>query len=372
MTLWHPTSHAQVIYASDPFKLTTEGYVNAVGGDDRQHGDSVGGSTRSTQIDGGVRVLGEYIFAPQRSIGIRVEVNASPEEHVNAGERSLLYVDSFGRLELGRRRGLPDSLYGYAPNTYAFTSAEFGVTSGRTLDPGGMLATSFLPTALRTRIDAISGNGVTSAFFGDVSPKVLYVSPKKYGLQLGASYAPKVDDRSAANPYKGLFQTGLAYQTDFGQNFFRVGGSYSRAAIDRDITGGDFSPTRSLHSLSLGSELNFGEVWDFGISASTNGNDSGNADGAGNYGAHGVTASVNYNNGKWVVGGYVQYAKSGDSLAGRDDLSVFQVGVAYRIDPKVRIFAAFYDYRLKNNGSPSADFPLATGNVLLTGIRWTL
>jgi predicted porin len=213
---------------------------------------------------------------------------------------------------------------------------------------------------------------VTSAFFGDVSPKLLYVSPKKYGLQLGASYAPKVDDSSAANPYKDLLQTGLAYQSDFGQNFFRVGGSYSQAAIDHDVAGADFSPLRSLHSLSLGSELNFGEVWDFGISASANSHDSGNADGAPNYGAHGVTASINYNNGKWVVGGYVQRAKSGESLAGRDDLSVFQLGVAYRIDPKVRIFAAFYDYRLKNNGSVSPDSPLATGNVLLTGIRWTL
>ena len=30
---------------------------------------------------------------------------------------------------LGRRQGLPDTLAGYAPNNYTFTSAEFGVSN---------------------------------------------------------------------------------------------------------------------------------------------------------------------------------------------------------------------------------------------------
>lgn len=372
---WGTGAQAQAVFASEPLKFTLEGFINGTLGHSGQAGQRPAGDSRNTQADAGLRLLGEYAIAPQRVVGVRVEANASPEEHASVGERSLLYIDSLGRLELGRRRGLPDSLVGYAPNTYAFTSAEFGVTSGRTLDPGGTLASGFLPSSLRTRIDAISGNGASSAFFGDTSPKVLYVSPKKYGLELGVSYAPKIDAGSgAANPYKELLQTGLAYQADFGQDFFRVGGSYSRASANKDAVAGPAAPLlRNLNSLSVGTELNLGEVWDFGINLSHNGGAAGATVDAPSHGARGVTASANYNNGKWVGGGYLQRATAGNNPAGRDVLSVFQLGAAYRIDTKLRLYTAFYHYRLSNDGLGQTVAPSSfRGNVVLAGVRWTL
>jgi hypothetical protein len=370
-------AQAQAVYDAAPFKLTAEGFINStagyVGG-----GGAASGSARHLQTDVGIRLFGEVALAPRRALGLRVEANASPEEHLSAGERSVLYVDRFGRFEIGRRRGLPDSLVGYAPNTYAFTSAEFGVTSGRTLDPGGTLASSFLPEPLRTRINTIAGNGASSAFFGDISPKVLYVSPKVIGLELGLSYAPKIDaDAAPIRPYQALWQAGLAYQNDFGQNFFRLGGSVSHATANRDgdaaAVGLNRLPLRSLNSLSVGAELNLGEEWDFGINLSQNSRNAANAPDAANGGAHGITASVNYNNGKWVVGGYAQRAAGSASEFGRDRLSVLQLGIAYRIDTKLRIFAAVYDYRLSSDGvaAASARAPFQ-GTVLLTGVRWTL
>lgn len=356
------------------FKLIIDGYLNGTVGHASRLNGVVAGETRNTQVDAGLRLLGEYVLAPQRTIGIRLGGNANSEEHFNAGERSVLYVDSFGRIEIGRRRGLPDSLSGYAPNTYGFTLAEFGVNSGRTLDPGATLATSFLPAVIQSRINAVSVNGVSSAFSGDISSKILYVSPKVSGFQLGLSYAPNVENSNAdTNPYKSLLQTGLVYQYDFGQNFFRVGGSFSHASIDRGISDNFFTPTKDLNSLSLGTEINFGEVWTFGTNVSFNSKDAGNTIGSPAYGARGITASANYNDGKWVFGGYLQHARTGDNFAGRDNLFATQLGVAYRIDTKLRIYSAIYHYRLTNNGSPqSSTSSSSSGNVLLTGLRWTL
>jgi predicted porin len=373
-------AQAQVVANADAFRLTTEGFINATVGNGSHSGSGLADDARRLQVDAGIRLFGQYNFDPQRAIGVRAELNGSPEEHVRGGERSLLYIDPVGRFEIGRRRGLPDSLVGYAPNTYAFTAAEFGVTSGRTLDPGAGLATTFLPDALGGRINAVSGNGASSAFFGDTSPKILYVSPKFSGFQLGVSYAPKIDGGSSAgHPYDSLFQTGLAYQKDFGQNFFRFGGSYSNASVDQGAADALNVPgLRKLDSWSLGTEINFGEVLTFGLNASRNGGDSGNPVGApafgnGLYGAHGVTASVNYNDGKWVYGGYVQRANGGENVAGRDNLTVFQLGIAYRIDTKLRVFAALYDYRLKNDGIGGAiPSSSVSGKVLLAGVRWTL
>lgn len=372
------TAQAQLTYGDTPVKLTLEGYLNAtVGHGDSEQGNALG-SARDHQEDAGLRLYAEHSLGAQRVIGVRVETNASPEDHVNVGERSLIYIDTLGRFEIGRRRGLPDSLIGYAPNTYAFTSAEFGVTSGRTLDPGANLATSFLQQGIAQRINAISENGANGAFFGDTSPKILYVSPKVLGSQLGLSFSPKLENGNRpANPYKELLQAGLAYQEDFGQNFFRVGGSYSYANVNSNlvsgsVTGNNLLPNRDLHSLSIGAALNLGEVWEFGLNLSEN-NRGDNSVTSARHGAHGITASINYNEGKWVYGGYVQRAHGGASAIGKDLLTVFQIGMAYRIDTKLRVYAAYYNYKLDHEATSVSSFaPTNRGNVFLTGLRWTL
>lgn len=374
------TAHAQMTFTDSPSsanKLTVEGYVNATAGHGEREKGIDFGSARKTQVDAGLRLYAEHSLGEQRVIGIRVETNASPEDHVNVGERSLIYVDQLGRFEIGRRRGLPDSLIGYAPNTYAFTSAEFGVTSGRTLDPGATLATTFLQRGIAQRINTVSENGANGAFFGDTSPKILYVSPKVLGSQLGLSYSPKLENGNRIdNPYKELLQAGLAYQEDFGQNFFRVGGSYSYANLQPGITGiqtgNTGSPNRDLSSLSIGAALNLGEVWEFGINVSQN-NRGENSPESARHGAHGITASINYNEGKWVYGGYVQRAHGGASSTGKDFLTALQVGIAYRIDTKLRVYSALYSYQLTHDAIGETTIPASNkGNVFLVGVRWTL
>lgn len=365
-------AQAQQVLVTEPFKLTAEGFVNATIGAPLKNINPSLGESDHRQIDAGLRLYAEYALASQRVLGLRLQADASGgagQSRTRLGERSLIYIDpAVGRFEIGRRRGLPDNLIGYAPNTYAFTSAEFGVNSGRTLDPSGTLVTSFLPAALASRIDAVSENGAYSAFFNDDSPKLVYVSPKRLGTQLGLSFSPQLERGVAGgNPYKQLLQTGLAYQQDFGQDFFRLGGSFSYAALDGKAAPVGSRPGRDLASLSLGGGLNLGEVWDFGANFSVNSKDSLPPGRFQRYGARGATASVNYNDGEWVYGAYLQRADGANTLAGRDSLSAFQLGVAYRIDTQLRVYAAYYRYDLRSSTSRSS-----AGAVLLAGVRWIL
>lgn len=336
---------AQVVVGDSPYRLTIEGYANATAGHQTRQNDLV----------------------PGERDGVRVEGNAAPDDHFTAGERSVLYSDSWGRVEIGRRRALPDTLAGYAPNNYTFTSAEFGVTSGRTLDPSGTLATVFLPPEIASRIDAISSVGFTSALFFDVSPKVIYVSPKAAGFQAGGSYTPDVDDNQG--PFKRLLQGGLTHETYVGQNVFRLGGSLSHASIDNGALAG--ASPGSLNSVSVGASASLDTSLDIGFNVTQN-NSSANAPAgpSSSYGARGYTISVNYNTGPWTFGTYYQQARAGEGAAGagRDRLNVAQVGVSYRINTKVRFYGAYYDYSLHTNGRLLNVSP-SSGGILLLGTR---
>ena len=358
---------AQVVVGDSPYRLTIEGFANATAGHQTRKNDRIAGAREDARIDAGLRFLGQVNTRAGGIFGVRVEGNASPDEHFVAGERSLLYSDSWGRVEIGRRRALPDTLAGYARNNYTFTAAEFGVTSGRTLDPGGTLATAFLPPQIAARIDAISGVGFTSALFFDISPKLIYVSPKAAGFQAGVSYTRDVDDDQG--PFKRLLQGGLTHETYESQNVFRIGGSVSHAGVDNGALPG--ASPGSLNSLSVGASASLDSSLDIGLNFSQN-NSSANAPvgPSSPYGARGYTVSVNYNTGPWTFGTYYQQARAGEGAAGagRDRLNVAQAGASYRISTKVRFYGAYYDYRLHHEGGLLNGTPL-TGGVLLLGTR---
>ena len=85
-------------------------------------------------------------------------------------------------------------LTGYAPNAYTFSSAEFGLSSGRTLDPGGTLPTAFLSAELTNQINSISSLGFATTLFDDRSGKLIYVSPKRGGWEGGISFSPRAEE----------------------------------------------------------------------------------------------------------------------------------------------------------------------------------
>lgn len=280
-------------------------------------------------------------------------------------------LGAWGRAEFGHRQGLPTTLYGYAPNTFAFTSADFSVATGRSLDPGGTLATAFLPGDIASRIDAVSSLGAVATLANDLSTKLIYLSPKLNGFQGGLSYASDVDE--PAKRFVNLVQGRLLYESYRGRNVYRLGGSFNHADGRQPVLAQ--AGYRDLESVNLGASATFVDEWTVGAAVTDDGRsgllDVPQATSAAP--AWGVTVSLNYNSGPWTAGGYLQQVRSeSDPLRpGSDLLQVLQIGISHRFNTKVRVFAASYFYRFDDEGRASAADRFR-GTVLLAGLRLTL
>ena len=346
---------------------TVEGYANFIGG--RSQSEEGRDATGRSRLDVGLRVLALHQAPSGLRFGARGEALSSPEDRIESGERSALALGEWGRLELGKRRGLPTTISGYAPNNFTYTGAEFSVPSGRGLDPGDTLATSFLAPGLAAQIDAVSTLGFAPRLFNDQSGKLIYVAPKLRGWQFGASYSPRAEEQDGR--FEDLAQLGLTREVYAERNVYRVGGSFVRARGGRDpLTA---FPVANLHSLNVGVAVTFVDAWTLGAALTYDG-DSGLSRGpleSERDSAYGQTFSVNFNSGPWTVGGYGQYARSaGDpATAGTDLLRLVQIGLSYRTSTRVRLFGATYRYRFADEGGRRGDFD---GTVALAGLRVTL
>jgi len=361
-----PLGYAQVTMERGAVSLTVEGYANGTGGRSFAE-DEQGTDSSDARLDAGVRGLALYRWT-DNAVALRGELVTSPEDGLEAGERTILAFGAWGRLEVGKRQGLATTLFGYAPSTFAFTSAEFSVATGRSLDPGGTLATAFLEEPLAAQIDAISYLGSTAALFNDLTAKLAYVSPKAHGIQGGWAYAPE----DSSDRFRHLVQAGLAYEAYTGRNVYRVGGSLS--AAEGDTASGQ--RYRDLLSINIGFAATLIDAWNLGLAVTydaESGLPRASSSPSSEEDAWGITASLNYNTGPWTVGGYLQHAIGEANLLDGDyeRLQIGQVGASYRVTTKLRFYGAMYVYRFEEQGgAPSAE--RSRGAVLLGGIRITL
>lgn len=117
---------SQLVYETTPYKLTVEAYANLTGAYNTGEDHARDRETSSGLIDAEMRFLGTIKTTRDLTIGSRVTLHATSDEAFEFGKRSFLVQSGWGRVELGKRRGLPDVLSGYAPNAYQFVPAEFG------------------------------------------------------------------------------------------------------------------------------------------------------------------------------------------------------------------------------------------------------
>src|SRR5713101_233542 len=292
---------AQIVTRSDHIDLTLEGYANTTAGLPQSVAPTDRGRSDDVRVDAALRGLARWKNPSGPDVGLRAVIESSPEDRLNLAEASLLVFGQAGRLEIGKRPGLPDVLTGYAPNSFAFTGGEFGPASGPSLDPGGGLQHAFLSTNLAKQLNALAVLGASASLADDRSAKILYVSPKHRGFLAGLSYGPNADDPR----FDRLIQSGLVHESYWSSNIFRVGGSYTYSHA-RSGLGVD---QRSLHSFNVGATLILDYDWMLGVSGTWNGKS-----GVVRYAntapsdAYGATASVNYNHGRWTAGVYYQWA----------------------------------------------------------------
>ena len=350
------SSHGQVVVEGDEWHGTIEGWSNATWGRCFDQSAEVCGD-RDGRIDAALRGLARTRFDDGPNVGLRIVAESTPEDRFDLTEASVIAFGVGGRFEFGDRQGLPDVLTGYAPNSFTFTSADFGPASGASLDPGGGLQPAFLSTAASAVVRELGALGFAATLFDDRSTKALYVAPKIRGWLAGVSYAAEVDDPRFAE----LLQTGLVYEAYFGQHVLRAGGSWSHARGAATYS--------DLDSVNLGITWILEDSLTIGLSGTSNGSTGPDATGAHRSSAHGVVASVNYNDGPWTFGGFYQVARSeGDATrVGRDRLEALELGVSWRWSTRVRIYGAWYHASIEDEGlrEPDAD-------VLLMGVRVTL
>ena len=367
VALTSPPARSQVVLNAMPVSFTIETYGNATAGVTREADTIRGPSPDAASFDGAARVLARIAILNGPDIGARV-VAEGTTNNVHVSEASLLLFGSAGRLEFGKRMGLPDVLSGYAPNSFTFATAEFGPPTGRTLDPGGGLQTQFLHSAVRARVEPLANRGVTASLFNDESTKILYVLPKRNGWLGGVSFSTDAEDPR----FDHLTQIGLVHESYWHQNIWRWGGTYAHARANQT---GDAAGLRDLNSASFGTSVTLDDSLDIGLSASYDGT-SGTSRVAPDNGtspAWGATVSLNYNTGPWTFGGYYQQARApaAGSQAGNDRLSAFEVGASYRFTTRIRLYGAWFLYDLTSDRGGSD--PIAgSGSVLTLGLRATL
>jgi Gram-negative porin len=364
-------TQAQRVFEHGPFGVTVEAYANATAAQNTGEDNTADPKRKAARIDAGLRLLGLAKTERGPKLGARLELLSSKDNTLEVGERSFLALGDWGRLEAGKRRGLPNVLTGYAPNAYTFTSAEFGLSSGRTLDPGGNLPTAFLSADLASRINAIASRGFAATLFDDRSGKLIYVSPKKAGWEGGVSFSPRAEEQGGR--FKRLLQAGLVHESYFDEHVLRVGGSYSGAQGAGDVASANAFD--DLRSLSGGATLVLANALYLGVSVSYDGRSGLQrvAAPASRSNGFGYATSINYNTGPWTLGAYYQQARAeGDPLRlGRDDLRAAQVGASYRLNTRVRLYAAGYVYRFLDEGGVAAG-DRYSGHVVLIGTRITL
>lgn len=362
---------AQLHLKKGATQFTLEGYANITAGGVAGLESEWGERGDRVRIDAGLRPLVITPLSGSSKIGVRLAVTGANEDGIDLEEASLLVFGDWGRVELGRRQGLPDVLYGYAPNGYTFTSAEFGLASGRRLDPGGALPLAFLPSSLGRQISGLSSLGFAATLFEDRSAKILYVSPKWKGFEAGLSYSPWAERQG--DQFRHLIQTGLVHETYFGEHIFRLGASFTHAEGRKDQA----VRYHDLNSVSGGATLILNSEIYLGASATYDSSAAGVVTQAALPASRsqdrvGYALSANYNSGPWTVGGYWHQAWGlRDSLTrNRDDYRAWQIGGSYRFNTKIRLYAADYVYRL-SNGVPGVH-DRSTAHVLLTGLRFAL
>ena len=367
------TANAQFAYQGGPYQLNVEGFANATGAAavrDRNQFDAHGGAGR---IDFETRVLALADTAHGFAVGPRITFRGTESKAIQRGEYSLLVTSEWGRVEFGRRRGLPDTLTGYGPNAYQFVSSDYGPASGPSLDPDGGLASTFIDSKLATKLNSLASLGITATAFADESPKVIYVSPKSHGLLGGISYSRNVDSKTGH--YDALLQTGLVYEKYWEQNVLRVGGSYSYAD---GKTNSNASTTRtdSLHSFCGGVSLTLDDALTIAASFTFNGDtglqhlrsETRIAD------AYGYAISANYNHGPWTFGGFYQAARDEGNAAihGSENLHAVQFGGSYRVNTQIRAFGAIYLYGFDDDHAQSSGGNSHDNGEMLLGIRFAL
>jgi hypothetical protein len=349
--------------AADPIKIGVGGYYTffAVAGQTESVYALDGSSTQYKALrfyqEGEIHFDGQTKLDNGTSVGVHVELEgwsqnvpvSAAAQGTNARYIDEAYLYSFGdwgRIEFGSRDQATYRMYYGAPsafNSFAAPGGMFQHNSNATIGSTAMLNNAAMSA---TSFFTIGGQ------YQDVN-RINYFTPRFYGLQIGAGYAPKINVGAFNGPgtntggvcgftdataqincptndfsYQDLFDIGANYLNKFGDITVALFGAFNYATyVAGNTLGGG--------SLITGANATNWKQWVVGMQ----------------FGWNGFTVGGSY--------GYDNQGLGSNWYTGVDnDNRKWAVGLMYETGPWQVSFA--YGHVTNNNGNGSAEFAAIT------------
>lgn len=339
--------------ASDPVKLQLGGFLEYyVAGAQQDNDLNQPVNNFDVQGEGEIYFKGETILDNGMTVGVMVQLEAGADN--NEGD----IVDE----------------------SYFYVSGKYGKAIVGSTDNAAYLMRATAPNAAYTEVDDVAipnylirpfeeDNFTDLGFDGDAN-KLIYMTPKLYGLQFGVSYSASNDasgdDGSATSEtiqkaanFDEAWAFGLSYERDLGPVGLLATAGYTVANGRND---------------SVSQNPQKQEDWAFGLNLTYAGFTLGGAyrvvdapvgSAAENWDGYAWDAGLMYAEGPYAVS--INYRKSsarGDaSVAGENTIDTYALGGKYALGPGVDVFAqlAYADY---DSEGTNADNKGAIGGVV--------
>jgi len=332
--------------------------------------------------------------------GARIRVRADASATGNAGrntgyDKAYIFAQGgFGQVRVGLDSTINDDTIVSRPIDYLplglFNQAESFLStglSGGTTSAAGVTSPWVGADITGGQLGTYIGQGMLWPTFGDATTRVKYFSPRIAGFQLGASYAPRLDDNGntinrSNGPATALGVTALSGVNQSFQDVWELGANYDAtfggvrlkgqagyyAGEASDVAGARF---KDLRAWMVGAQVGFaglsvgGSITDYGKSGLNQGAIVQTGTTAAGLpitaaiierkGATVYQLGAQYTMGPIVVGGgWMRGQDSGRlDIAGRRKLDVYEIGASYTVAPGFSV-GARYDYFVSDSDRATA------------------
>jgi len=292
--------------------------------------------------------------------GGRIRMRAANADRTMDADRAFIFAQgTFGQVQLGVTNSFNDQTFVSAPQDYlplGIYDAAVDWISTSSNNVAGTIGGATAPVA------ATGGNLLTQSINSDrLATKIVYITPRFAGLQLGASYTPRNDDNHNSVNRNEVFALPTVQNNRTFTDIVEVGANYSNtfAGFAVKASAGYFWGDGAQNTTVAGvtSDVEDLRAWQAGAQVGYAGFALGGA--YVDYGDSGLNKRIGVSHEKtrtWVVG--AQYTtgpivvganyKNGQdagltTVAGKRKLEVYEIGAGYTVAPGMTVQAQ-YDY----------------------------
>lgn len=307
----------------------------------------------------------------------RVRLGPGPGNGLDYDKAFIFVNGTFGQVSLGVNSGLADQ-WGATASAWGTGGADGNYNDFIYRGQGQTAATAALYENPAGRAFGIYGE-----LANDNRTRLWYISPSFAGVSAGVSYLPVQGgggsnalgrgfefDKNVAT-FNDVIQAGLNYDNTFGAARVRAFGTYSFGEGRPGGTSNGLAVTQTEDLAAFALQLRV-DVGPFAVSAHyVNNGESGQSstaafrEDAQNWG---LLAQYTVLPQLTVGASYAYYEDAGDpGIAGRDELTVYSIGLAYTVAPGLSLRPEYHYFDFKNEGAQRDE----NGNIFMVRTQVT-